>query len=115
MDQNELIIVLLQTIRMILMPTRLGVDKVKPKRWFKFFDRQVVGTILKLSYFLNFLWDTWLKVIGGVGGFGGWVGWLAPNIFALAPGILKMVHKVRLKMFSLKMVDYSMSLLLLST
>ena len=34
--------------------TRLGVDKVKPKGWFKFFDRQVVGTILKLSYFLNF-------------------------------------------------------------
>ena len=33
-----------------------------------------MGTILKLSYFLNFLWDTWLKVIGGVGGFGGWVG-----------------------------------------
>ena len=29
--------------------TRLGVDKVKPKGWF-----QVVGTILKLSYFLNF-------------------------------------------------------------
>ena len=35
--------------------TRLGVDKVKPKGWFKFFfDRQVVGTNLKISYFLNF-------------------------------------------------------------
>ena len=33
----------------------------------------------------------------------------------VAPGILKMVHQVRLKMFSLKMVDYSMSLLSLST
>ena len=38
-----------------------------------------------------------------------WVRWLAPNIYVLAPGILKMVHKVRLKMFLLKMVDYSMS------
>ena len=37
------------------MLTRLGVDKVKPKGWFKFFFyRQVVGTILKLSYILNF-------------------------------------------------------------
>ena len=61
-------------------------------------------------------------MVGWVGGFAGWmgwwmwwVGWLAPNIFALAPGILKMVHKVRLKMFLLKMVDYSMSLLSLST
>ena len=44
-----------------------------------------------------------------------WVRWLAPNIFVLAPGILKLVHKVRLKMFLLKMVDYSMSLLSLST
>ena len=39
----------------IQIKTRLGVDKVKPKGWFKFFfDRQVVGIILKLSYFLNF-------------------------------------------------------------
>ena len=38
-----------------------------------------------------------------------WVGWLAHNIFVSAPGILKMVHQVRLKMFLLKMVDYSMS------
>ena len=33
----------------------------------------------------------------------GLVGWLAPKIFVLAPGILIMVHPVRL------MVDYSMS------
>ena len=30
--------------------TRLGLDKVKPKAWF----RSRWGTILKLSYFLNF-------------------------------------------------------------
>ena len=44
-----------------------------------------------------------------------WAGWLAPNSFVSALGILKMVHQVRLKMFSLKMVDYSTSLLSLST
>ena len=30
--------------------------------------------------------------------------------FHVIPGILKMVHQVRLMMFSLKMVDYSMSM-----
>ena len=45
----------------------------------------------------------------------GWVGWLAPNSFVSAPGILMIVHQVRLMMFSLKLVDYSMSFLLLST
>ena len=44
-----------------------------------------------------------------------WVEWLALDIFRSAPVILKMVQKVRLKMFSLKMVAYSMSLVLLST
>ena len=53
--------------------------------------------------------------VGWMGWWVWWVGWLAPNIFESAPGILKMVHQVRLKMFSLKMVDYSMFLLLLST
>ena len=48
---------------------------------------------------------------GWVGGFCEVVGWLAPKI----TGILIMVHQVRLMMFSLKMVDYSMSFLLLST
>ena len=36
--------------------------------------------------------------------------WLAPKIFISAPGILIMVHQVRLMMFLLKMVDYSMSM-----
>ena len=44
-----------------------------------------------------------------------WVGWLAPKISMSSPGFLKMVHQLRLMMFSLKMVDYSMSLLWLST
>ena len=43
------------------------------------------------------------------------VGWLTPKIFVSAPGLLKMVHQVRFMMFSLKMVDYSMSFLSLST
>ena len=43
-----------------------------------------------------------------------WVGWLALKISISAPGILKMVHKVRLMMFLLKMVNFSMSFLLLS-
>ena len=34
---------------------------------------------------------------------------LAPNISMSSPGILKMVHQVRLMMFSLKMVDFSFS------
>ena len=57
------------------------------------------------------------KVIGGVdgwvngcGGFGGW----PPRYLHQPPGILKVVHPVRLMMFSLKMVDYSMSFLSLS-
>ena len=44
-----------------------------------------------------------------------WVGLLAPKISMSSPGILKMVHQVRLMMFLLKMVDYSMSFLSLST
>ena len=50
-----------------------------------------------------------------VGGWVWWVGWLAPKISMSSSGILKMVHQLRLMMFLLKMVDYSMSLLLLST
>ena len=45
---------------------------------------------------------------------GGWV-WLAPRISVSCPGIFIMVHQVRLITFSLKMVDYFMSFLLLST
>ena len=44
---------------------------------------------------------------------GGWMGWLAPKIFMLAPDILRMVCQVRLMMFLLKMVDFSMFFLLL--
>ena len=50
-----------------------------------------------------------------VGGWVWWVGWLAPKISVSSSGILRMVHQIRLMMFSLKMVDYSMSFLLLST
>ena len=39
---------------------------------------------------------------------------MAPNISGSSLGILKMVHQVRLMMFSLKMVDKSMSLFSLS-
>ena len=46
---------------------------------------------------------------------GGWVLWLDPDIFVSAPGILIIVHQWRLIMFSLKVVDYSMSFLFLST
>ena len=74
--------------------TRLGVDKVKPKGWFK--------------YFLSIGLDL-------VGGWVWWVGLLAPKISGSSPEILKMVHQVRLMMFLLKMVGYSMSYLLLST
>ena len=73
----------------ILCQTRLGVDKVKPKGWFKY--RLSVGWVS---------WWMW------------WVGWL---IFVSAPSLLKMVHQVRLMKFSLKMVDYSMSFLSLCT
>ena len=38
----------------------------------------------------------------------------ALNLPAMNAGILIMVHQVRVMMFLLKMVDYSMSLLLLS-
>ena len=59
----------------------------------------------------SYWWGGWVGLLGGwVGGCGecgGLDGW--PIYF------LKMVHQVRLKMFSLKMVDYSMSLLSLST
>ena len=77
-----------------------------------------------LSYFLNFfMLKSYWWVDGLVGWWGGWLvlldGWVGgcggSFIYVLAPGILKIVHKVRLKMFSLKMVDYSMSLLSLST
>ena len=44
-----------------------------------------------------------------------WVGWLDPKIGVSAPGILILVHQVRLMMFSLKMVDYFKSFLLPST
>ena len=40
---------------------------------------------------------------------------LVLNLSTLNAGILIMVHQVRLMMFLLKMVDYSMSFLLLST
>ena len=43
------------------------------------------------------------------GGFAGLMGWLVGWVGLLASDILKMVHQVRLMMFSLKMVDYSMS------
>ena len=39
----------------------------------------------------------------------------ALNLSTLNAGILKMMQKVRLMMFSLNMVDYSMSFLLLYT
>ena len=43
-------------------------------------------------------------------------GWrVAYRILVSAPGILKMVYQVRFMIFLLKMVDYSMSLLSLST
>ena len=63
----------------------------------------------------SYQWVEWVGFAGWMGWWMWWVGWLALNIYVLAPGILKMVHKVRLKMFSLKMVAYSMSLLLLSS
>ena len=50
-----------------------------------------------------------------VGGWFWWVGWLAPKISISSLGILIMVHHVRLIIFLLKMVDYSMSFLSLST
>ena len=57
-----------------------------------------------------------------MGGFVGWMGWwvwwvglLAPKTSGSSPSVLKMVHQVRLMMFSLKMVDYSISFLSLST
>ena len=71
---------------------RLGVEKVKPKGWFKY-----------------------RLLVGCVGGWVLWVGWLTLKIFVSAPGLLKMVHQVRLMMFLLKMVDYSLSFLLPST
>ena len=39
----------------------------------------------------------------------------ALNLYTLNAGILIMMHQVRLMMFSLNMVDYSMSFLLLSS
>ena len=67
-------------IKEIKIKTRLGVDKVKPKGWFKYFlyiDQRVGG----------FWWVL-------VGGWVWWVGLLAPKISMSSPGILKMVHQV---------------------
>ena len=52
---------------------------------------------------------------GQVGGWVWWLGWFAPKIFVPAPSILIVVHQARLMMFLLKMVDYSISFLSLST
>ena len=61
----------------------------------------------------SYQWGEWV----GFGGWVKWVGWLAPKVkvFVSAPDILIMVYQIRLMMFLLKMVDYSMSFLLLST
>ena len=68
--------------------TRLGVDKVKPKVWF----HHVLFAMGDLHLVLPAL-----------------------NMSTLDAGILIMVQQVRLMLFSLNMVDYSMSFLLLST
>ena len=55
---------------------------------------------------------------GRVGLVGGWVlqlGWFDPKIYVPAPGILTLVHQVRLIMSLLKMLEYSRAFLLLST
>ena len=45
----------------------------------------------------------------------GVVGVVNPHDFCVSPGTLILVLQIRLMMFSLKMVDYSRSFLLLST
>ena len=75
--------------------TRPGVDKVKPKGWFKYSLKIDKGVV----------WDcsTMHLVL------------LSLNLSILDAGILKMVQQISLMMFSLNMVGYHMSLLLLST
>ena len=69
---------------------------------------------LSTSYRLSKGWVA--GCLGGqVGGWVWWLGWFAPKIFVPAPSILIVVHQARLMMFLLKMVDYSISFLSLST
>ena len=59
--------------------TRLGVDKVKPKGWFKFFLQTSSGDHSETFFHSKLFCGTspsWLKVIGGAVGLVGVVGWM---------------------------------------
>ena len=83
--------------------TRPGVDKVKPKAWFKyslyFTNRNSAGLF---HHVLICMGDLYLVLP-------------ALNLSTLDDGILIMVQQERMMMFSLNMVDYSVSFLSLST
>ena len=55
----------IKTFEVKIKATRLGVDKVKPKGWFKFF---LTDKYFLLSVHFCGTPPSWLKVIGGLGG-----------------------------------------------
>ena len=81
--------------------TRPGVDKVKPKGWFK--------DSLQIDH--GVVWDHHVLVCMGD------LHLVHPvlNFSTLDAGILELVQQVSFMMFSLNMVDYPMSFLLLSS
>ena len=73
---------------------------------YKLLDWESIRSSPRDGSSISYLWVGLVVVVG-------WV--VDPQDFCVSPGLLKMVHPVRLMMLSLKMVDYSMSFLLLST
>ena len=83
--------------------TRLGFDKFKPKVWFKYSLWIDLRNSAGLFHHVLFYMGDLNLVLPAL------------NLSTLEAGILIMVQQVRMMMFSLKMVDYSMPFLLLST
>ena len=87
---------------MLLKVTKPGVNKVKPKRWFKYSLQIDYGLVGLFHNVLVYMGDLHLVLP-------------SLNLCILDAGILIMVQQVSLMMFSLNMVEYHMSFLSLST
>ena len=83
--------------------TRPGVDKVKPKVWFKYSFQITNRNIARLFHHVLICMGDLHLVLPAL------------NLSTLDDGILIMVQQERMMMFSLNMVDYSVSFLSLST